>query len=112
MTIQQVKMIHVVKLIPDRKLKEEWAEILTKKDSKLEDIKKKVAVFENAKNLAARMSGTNDQIQDKSNATFNRWKKANQGDKPNATIIYCNRCNSSGHHANDCKCSESIVCVD
>ena len=103
MTLKQLKMIHVMKLIPDRKLKEECAEILTKKDSKLKDIEKKVAVFESAKNLAARMSGINDQIQDKSNATFNRWKKANQGDKPTATISYCNRCNSSGHRANECK---------
>ena len=62
MTIQQTKMIHVVKLIPDRKLKEECAEILTKNDSTLDDIEKKVAVFESAKNLAARMSGAKDQI--------------------------------------------------
>ena len=41
MTLEQFKMIHMVKLIPDRKLKKECAEILTKKDSKLEDIEKR-----------------------------------------------------------------------
>ena len=43
MTIEEIKMVHIVKLIPDKKLKEECAEIMGKKDAKLEDIEKKVA---------------------------------------------------------------------
>ena len=112
MSIQQMKMIHVVKLIPDRKLKEECAEILTKENASLDEIEKKVAVFESAKNLAARMSGTKDQVQDKANATFNKWKRPNRAERSNTTISYCNRCNSSGHRTSDCKCSKSMVCVD
>ena len=81
MSMEQLKMIHIVKLVPDMKLKEECAEILTKKDAKLEDIEKEVAAFENAKNLATRMSGNNDAVQDKAAATFNEWKKGNQGDR-------------------------------
>ena len=66
-----MKMIHAVKLIPDRKLKEECAEILTQAKASLDDIENKVATFESANNLASRMSGTKDQIQDRVNATFN-----------------------------------------
>ena len=54
MSIEEFKMVHLIKLIPDMKLKEECAELLAKKDAKLEDIEKKVASFENAKSLAAR----------------------------------------------------------
>ena len=110
--MEQLKIIHIVKLIPDMKLKEECAKILAKKDAKLEDIEKKVAAFENAKNLAARMSGNNDAVQDKAAATFNKWKKGNQGDKPSAPTSYCNRCNSSGHRAHECQSSKSMVCSD
>ena len=56
MSIQEMKMIHIVKMVPDRKLKEECAEILTKTDASLDEIEKKLATFESAKNLAARMS--------------------------------------------------------
>ena len=88
--MKQMKMIHIVKLIPDRKLKEECAEILTKENASLDEIEKKVAVFESAKNLAARMSGTKDQVQDKANATMSRWKRPNGAERPNTTILSCN----------------------
>ena len=88
MSIQQMKMIHVVKLIPDRKLKEECAEILTKEDASLDEIEKKVAVFESAKNLVARISGAKDQVQDKANATVSRWKRPNGAERSNTTISF------------------------
>ena len=71
MSIGEMKMIHIVKLIPDRKLKAECAEILTQEKESLDEIEKKVATFESPKNLAARMSGTKEQIQDRVNATIN-----------------------------------------
>ena len=112
MSISQMKMIHIVKLIPDRKLKEECAEILTQDKASLDEIEKKVAVFESAKNLAARMSGMKDQIQDRANATVNKWRKPFGTERSNPTPSFCNRCNGIGHRANDCRCSKMMTCVD
>ena len=56
MTIEEIKMVHIVKLIPDMKLKEECAEILGKKDAKLEDIEKKVASYEMSKSMAVNIA--------------------------------------------------------
>ena len=53
MTIEEIKMVHIVKLIPDMKLREECAKILSKQDAKLEDIEKKVADYEMSKSMAA-----------------------------------------------------------
>ena len=72
MTIKEMMMIHIVRMIPDRKLKEECAEILTERDASLDKIEKKLATFESAKNLASRMSGIKDQVQDKANTTVNK----------------------------------------
>ena len=103
MSIQEMKMIHIVMMIPDCKLKEECAEILTKSDASLDDIEKKLATFESAKNLAARMSGAKDPIQDKANATVNRWRKPAGTDRSNSLPSFCNRCNGMNHRANECR---------
>ena len=106
------EMIHIVRMIPDRKLKEECAEILTKADATLDEIEKKLATFESAKNLASRMSGTKDQVQDKANATVNRWRKPAGTERPNSLPSFCNRCNGINHWANECRSSKSLTCVD
>ena len=58
------------------------------------------------------MSGTKDQIQDRANATINRWKRSNGAERPSSTLSFCNRCNGSGYRASDCRCSKTMVCVD
>ena len=41
-----------------------------------------------------------------------RWKRPNGVERSNTAISFCNRCNGSGHHASDCRCSKLMVCVD
>ena len=110
MSIEEIKVVNIVKLIPDMKLMEECAEILNKPGAKLEDIEQKVASYKMSKSMAENMA-TVPTPSDKSAATYNRnGAKGNfeNRNRSNATL-YCNRCNNSRHRAADCRCIISRI---
>jgi hypothetical protein len=107
MSIEEIKMVHIVKLIPAQKLREDCTEILNAGNAKLDDIEAKIARSEQSKNLAEEINPSTQH--DKSNATSNR--NGPPRDKPKNDVI-CNRCNKLYHLARDCKSAKNLKCTD
>ena len=86
MTIEEYKMVHLVKMIPQQKLREDCTEILSTGGAKLEDIESKIAKSEQNRNMAEDLK-PGAAPADKSNATYGRNGGNNGPPRPDRSDI-------------------------
>ena len=81
MTMEQYKMVHLVRIVPQLKLREDCTEILNNGGAKLEDIESKIAKAEQNRSMAEDLKPGTATPADKSNATYD-----GRGGAPNGSM--------------------------